>query len=191
MRSDWQFVMIGPVVKIDEATLPRLPNIHWLGCKPYSDLPRYLAGWNVGLMPFALNASTRFISPTKTPEFLAAGVPVVCSPIPDVVRCYGDPGLVPAFNAAPRWTSRSGWSVACPSRSAMLRRRRAPAMRTSALCASASLRDRRRARGRRPRTAALRVSGGACAAAAVVHRTHLLPHPQAPALAARGSAGLR
>ena len=74
LRSDWQFVMIGPVVKIDEATLPRLPNIHWLGCKPYSDLPRYLAGWNVGLMPFALNASTRFISPTKTPEFLAAGV---------------------------------------------------------------------------------------------------------------------
>jgi UDP-galactopyranose mutase len=72
LRPDWQFVMIGPVVKIDDATLPRLPNIHWLGGKPYEGLPSYLAGWDVGLMPFAINESTRYISPTKTPEFLAA-----------------------------------------------------------------------------------------------------------------------
>ncbi len=94
LRPDWQFVMIGPVVKIDESSLPRLPNIHWLGGKDYRDLPRYLSGWDVGFMPFALNESTRFISPTKTPEFLAAGLPVISTPIFDVVRPYGDKGLV-------------------------------------------------------------------------------------------------
>jgi glycosyltransferase involved in cell wall biosynthesis len=86
--------MIGPVVKIDPATLPRRDNIHWLGGKDYKDLPHYLAGWDVGFMNFALNESTRFISPTKTPEFLAAGVPVVSTPITDVVRPYGEKGLV-------------------------------------------------------------------------------------------------
>jgi glycosyltransferase involved in cell wall biosynthesis len=94
LRPEWQFVMIGPVVKIDPATLPRRDNIHWLGSKAYSDLPRYLSGWDVGFMNFALNEATRFISPTKTPEFLAAGVPVVSTPITDVVRPYGDKGLV-------------------------------------------------------------------------------------------------
>jgi glycosyltransferase involved in cell wall biosynthesis len=94
LRPDWQLVMIGPVVKIDPATLPRRPNIHWIGGKSYADLPRYLSGWDVGFMPFALNEATRFISPTKTPEFLAAGVPVVSTPINDVVRPYGDKGFV-------------------------------------------------------------------------------------------------
>lgn len=94
LRPDWQFVMIGPVVKIDEATLPRRPNIYWLGGKRYEELPDYLAGWDIGLMPFAINESTRFISPTKTPEFLAAGVRVVSTPIVDVVRVYGTAGLV-------------------------------------------------------------------------------------------------
>lgn len=94
LRPDWHFVMIGPVVKIDPATLPRRDNIHWLGGKDYRDLPLYLAGWDVGFMNFALNEATRFISPTKTPEFLAAGVPVVSTPIADVVRPYGEKGLV-------------------------------------------------------------------------------------------------
>jgi UDP-galactopyranose mutase len=93
-RPDWQFVMIGPVVKIDPATLPQLPNIHWLGGKTYAQLPAYLAGWDAGFMPFAINEATRFISPTKTPEFLAAGLPVVSTPIRDVVRTYGRVGLV-------------------------------------------------------------------------------------------------
>ncbi len=93
-RPDWQLVMIGPVVKIDEASLPRRENIHWLGGKSYDELPSYLAGWDVGLMPFAMNELTRFISPTKTPEFLAAGVPVVSTPVVDVVRSYGEAGLV-------------------------------------------------------------------------------------------------
>jgi glycosyltransferase involved in cell wall biosynthesis len=94
LRPDWQFVMIGPVVKIDPASLPRRANIHWLGSKSYQELPSYLAGWDVGIMPFALNESTRFISPTKTPEFLAAGVPVVSTAITDVIRPYGELGLV-------------------------------------------------------------------------------------------------
>ncbi|MFL6212490.1 MAG: glycosyltransferase family 1 protein [Blastocatellia bacterium] len=93
-RPDWHLVMIGPVVKIDPADLPRRPNIHYLGGKEYQDLPAYLAGWDVAMMPFALNESTRFISPTKTPEYLAAGKPVVSTPVRDVVRTYGEMNLV-------------------------------------------------------------------------------------------------
>jgi UDP-galactopyranose mutase len=92
-RPDWHQIIIGPCVKIDPITLPRGPNIHYLGMKQYDDLPRYLAGWDVALLPFARNASTRFISPTKTPEYLAAGCPVVSTSIRDVVRPYGDLGL--------------------------------------------------------------------------------------------------
>jgi UDP-galactopyranose mutase len=91
-RPDWQFVIVGPVVRIDPSTLPQGPNIHYLGGKRYEELPAYLAGWDVAMMPFALNKSTRFISPTKTPEFLAAGRPVISTPIRDVVRTYGDEG---------------------------------------------------------------------------------------------------
>jgi glycosyltransferase involved in cell wall biosynthesis len=94
LRPDWQFVMIGPVVKISEDDLPRRTNIHYLGMKAYDQLPGYLAGWDVAIMPFALNESTKYISPTKTPEYLAAGLPVVSTPITDVVRPYGEMGLV-------------------------------------------------------------------------------------------------
>ncbi len=94
MRPDWQFVIVGPVVKIEQASLPRRANIHYLGGKAYRELPEYLAGWDVALMPFALNDATRFISPTKTPEYLAAGRPVVSTSIQDVVRPYGERGLV-------------------------------------------------------------------------------------------------
>ena len=93
-RPDWQIVMLGPVVKIAPADLPRRDNLHWLGMKSYEELPGYLAGWDVALMPFARNESTRFISPTKTPEYLAGGRPVVSTPIRDVVRPYGEAGLV-------------------------------------------------------------------------------------------------
>jgi glycosyltransferase involved in cell wall biosynthesis len=93
-RPDWQLMMVGPVVKIDPAVLPRRPNIHYLGPKNYHELPRYIAGWDVALMPFARNESTQFISPTKTPEYLAAGRPVVSTSIRDVVRPYGHEGLV-------------------------------------------------------------------------------------------------
>jgi UDP-galactopyranose mutase len=90
----WHWVMLGPTAKIDPTQLPRAPNVHWLGSKSYRELPRYLSGWDVGVMPFARNDATRFISPTKTPEYLAAGLPVVSTPIRDVVTPYGEQGLV-------------------------------------------------------------------------------------------------
>ena len=88
-RPGWSVVMVGPVAKIDPATLPRRANLHYLGRRTYGELPEYLRGWDVALMPFALNDATRFISPTKTPEYLAGGRPVVSTPIADVVRQYG------------------------------------------------------------------------------------------------------
>jgi UDP-galactopyranose mutase len=94
------FVMLGPVVKIDPARLPRGPNLHWLGPKSYATLPNYLGNWDAGWMPFALNRSTQFISPTKTPEFLAAGLPVTSTAVPDVVHDYGGRGLVRIADAA-------------------------------------------------------------------------------------------
>lgn len=94
LRKDLHFVVIGPVVKIDPATLPQRENLHWLCGKSYQELPQYLHGWDVAMMPFAHNESTRFISPTKTPEFLAAGRPVVSTSIRDVVRPYGEKRLV-------------------------------------------------------------------------------------------------
>jgi glycosyltransferase involved in cell wall biosynthesis len=93
-RPEWQIVLLGPVVKIDPVTLPRRENLRYLGMKSYAELPAYLAGWDVALLPFARNESTRFISPTKTPEYLAGGCPVVSTSIRDVVRPYGELGLV-------------------------------------------------------------------------------------------------
>src|SRR3546814_844297 len=93
-RPHWSIVMVGPVVKIDPAALPQRSNIAWLGGKSYEELPAYLSGWDVALMPFAINEATRFISPTKTPEYLAGGCPVVSTPITDVIRHYGDMEVV-------------------------------------------------------------------------------------------------
>jgi UDP-galactopyranose mutase len=94
LRPDWHFVFIGPTAKIDPARLPCRRNIRYLGPKPYRELPAYLAGWDVALMPFARNEATRHISPTKTPEYLVGGAPVVSTPIRDVVEPYGTRGLV-------------------------------------------------------------------------------------------------
>ena len=93
-KPEWQFVLIGPVVKIDPATLPRHDNIHYLGSKKYNELPAYLSGWDISMVSFALNESTQYISPTKTPEYLAGGKPVISTPIIDVVETYGKTGLV-------------------------------------------------------------------------------------------------
>lgn len=87
-RADWQFILLGPTVKIDPATLPQAPNIHYLGMKSYDELPAYFSQWDVAIMPFAINEATRYISPTKTPEYLAAGLPVVSTPIQDVISTY-------------------------------------------------------------------------------------------------------
>jgi glycosyltransferase involved in cell wall biosynthesis len=94
MRPEWQIVLLGPVVKINPDILPRPANIHYLGMKSYQELPAYISNWDVALLPFALNESTRFISPTKTPEYLAAGKPTVSTPITDVIRPYGEKNLV-------------------------------------------------------------------------------------------------
>lgn len=117
LRPDTQFILIGPVVKIDPATLPRGENIHYLGAKTYAELPGYLAGWDVAMMPFALNESTLFISPTKTPEYLAAGKPVVSTPIRDVVTGYGLDGLVTIAETADKFADALGRALAPPSES--------------------------------------------------------------------------
>ena len=93
-RPQWQVVFVGPVTKIDPASLPRAGNIHYLGGRSYDELPAYLSGWDVALLPFAHNKSTRFISPTKTPEYLAAGRQVVSTSVRDVVRAFGESGFV-------------------------------------------------------------------------------------------------
>lgn len=93
-RPEWHFVCVGPVTKIDPASLPRGANIHYLGGRSYDELPHYLSGWDVALLPFAHNKSTRFISPTKTPEYLAAGRQVVSTSVRDVVRTFGGSGFV-------------------------------------------------------------------------------------------------
>ena len=94
LRPDWHFVLIGPLAKLDEDELPAGRNLHYLGPKSYDELPGYIAHWDVAMMPFALNEATRFISPTKTPEYLAAGRPVVSTPIADVARSWGKTGYV-------------------------------------------------------------------------------------------------
>jgi UDP-galactopyranose mutase len=89
-RPDWSIVMVGPLAKIAPHDLPQVHNLHFMGPRPYSELPNCLAAWDVALMPFAISEATRFISPTKTPEYLAAGLPVVSTPIVDVIATYGD-----------------------------------------------------------------------------------------------------
>ncbi|MEO5893608.1 MAG: glycosyltransferase family 1 protein [Ferruginibacter sp.] len=100
LKPDWHFILIGPVVKIDPASLPKNNNIHYLGSKTYKELPVYLSGWDIALIPFAINESTKFISPTKTPEYLAAGKPVISTPITDVIYPYGTKELVHIINNA-------------------------------------------------------------------------------------------
>ncbi|WP_424813165.1 UDP-galactopyranose mutase [Roseococcus sp. YIM B11640] len=89
LRPGWHFAMLGPIAKLAPEELPQAPNIHWLGAKPYAELPRYLAHWDAALMPFALNDATRFISPTKAPEYLAGGCRVISTPVSDVLRRFG------------------------------------------------------------------------------------------------------
>jgi UDP-galactopyranose mutase len=111
-RPAWHIVLVGPVVKIDPATLPRRSNIHYIGQRSYQQLPGYLAGWDVCLLPFARNDATKFISPTKTLEYMAAERPIVSTPITDVAEPYGDivyladtpPAFLSACEAALRET---------------------------------------------------------------------------------------
>jgi glycosyltransferase involved in cell wall biosynthesis len=90
LRPAWSWVVVGPVLKIEEAALPRRPNIHYLGKQSYQDLPAFLKGFDVAMLPFAINEATRFISPTKTLEYMAAHRPIVSTPVPDVIGLYGE-----------------------------------------------------------------------------------------------------
>jgi UDP-galactopyranose mutase len=89
-HPEWEIEMVGPTVKIDPARLPRQPNIQYRGQRPYEELPKFLAQWDVCLLPFALNDATRFISPTKTLEYMAAERPIVSTPIADVANAYAE-----------------------------------------------------------------------------------------------------
>lgn len=100
LRPDWHFMLVGPVIKINPDSLPIKDNIHYLGRKEYKELPDYLAGWDVAILPFAKNESTQFISPTKTPEYLSGGKPVISTSIADVVKPYGKLGLVKIADTA-------------------------------------------------------------------------------------------
>ena len=122
LKPDWQFVLIGPVVKIDPATLPRNSNIHYLGGKSYQELPTYLSGWDISLIPFAINESTKYISPTKTPEYLAAGKPVISTPIRDVVYPYGENDLVHIVNDANELVEKASEELAQKDKSEWLER---------------------------------------------------------------------
>ncbi len=95
-QPGWQIVMVGPVVRIDPQRLPHRPNIHWLGQQPYDVLPQLAAAWDVCLMPFALNDATRYLSPTKTLEYMAAGKPIVSTALHDVRALFGDVVMIAA-----------------------------------------------------------------------------------------------
>jgi glycosyltransferase involved in cell wall biosynthesis len=92
------FILIGPVVKISPEDLPRYPNLYYLGGKSYQELPNYLRYFDVAFMPFAINDATRYISPTKTLEFIAAGKPILSTRIADVVSTYSE--IIPFFSTA-------------------------------------------------------------------------------------------
>jgi len=102
-KPGWNFIFIGPVVKIHPDDLPRRENIFFLGAKSYDELPAYISGWDIALIPFAINESTKFISPTKTPEYLAAGKPVISTAIKDVVDPYGKQNLVSIIHSVPEF----------------------------------------------------------------------------------------
>ncbi len=123
-HPDWQLVLVGPVVKISEDELPRRPNIHYLGQRDYKELPAFLAGWDVCLMPFAINEATRFISPTKVLEYMAAELPIVSTPIADVVGPYG--GVVAIADGAQQFGAACAAALALD---ASAREAKAAAMR--------------------------------------------------------------
>jgi glycosyltransferase involved in cell wall biosynthesis len=122
LKPDWQIILIGPVVKIDPAILPKNSNIHYLGGKSYQELPAYLSGWDIALIPFAINESTKYISPTKTPEYLAAGKPVISSAIQDVINPYGDNDLVHIVNDAFELIEKATEELAVKDKSEWLER---------------------------------------------------------------------
>jgi glycosyltransferase involved in cell wall biosynthesis len=140
-HPEWQIVMVGPVVKIDPASLPRHPNLHYLGQRAYAELPGYLAGWDVCLLPFARNAATRFISPTKTLEYMAAERMIVSTPITDVARPYGNIVFLGDSVAAFIYACEQALQVSPTERKARIRKMREVLQRTSWHATAASMAD--------------------------------------------------
>lgn len=122
-RPEWQWVLVGPTAKVEPRELPAVPNIHYLGHQPYSALPSFLKGFDIATMPFALNQATKFISPTKTLEYLAGGKPVISSSVPDVVASYKD--IVDIADGADAWIHRIEQTLAAPQQAQQARRDRA------------------------------------------------------------------
>ena len=122
LRPDWHFIMLGPVVKVDPKSLPQAKNIHYLGGKSYQELPAYLANWDIAFIPFARNESTRYISPTKTPEFLAGGKPVIATSIEDIVKPYGELGFVSLADTAETFVEAATAILSQPNRKEWLKR---------------------------------------------------------------------
>jgi glycosyltransferase involved in cell wall biosynthesis len=111
---DATIVLVGPVVKVNANELPRRANIRWLGQRDYADLPGYLKAFDVCLMPFALNEATQYINPTKTLEYMAAGRPIVSTPVTDVVRQFAD--IVRVAPAGTHFVDAVRWALAAPDR---------------------------------------------------------------------------
>jgi len=121
-KPEWNFIFLGPVVKINTNDLPNNKNIHYLGGKSYNELPAYISGWDIALIPFALNESTKYISPTKTPEYLAAGKPVISTAIQDVVSPYGDENLVSIIHSAEEFIKAAELQLQQTSKAKWLKR---------------------------------------------------------------------
>jgi glycosyltransferase involved in cell wall biosynthesis len=119
-KPEWHFILLGPVVKIDPATLPQNENIHYLGSRPYEELPAYLSGWDIALIPFAINESTRYISPTKTPEYLAGGKPVISTAIADVINPYSNLELVHIIKTAEDFVQKAADELSVTDKSKWL-----------------------------------------------------------------------
>jgi UDP-galactopyranose mutase len=130
-HPDWHIMLVGPIVKIDAGSLPKLPNIHYFGQRSYNELPQFLAGWDVCLMPFAINESTRFISPTKSLEYMAAELPIVSTPIRDVVDLHCDVVLIAAGMPAFITACESALAMSSDERHKMVHAMRAKLLSTS------------------------------------------------------------
>jgi glycosyltransferase involved in cell wall biosynthesis len=109
---DTALVMVGPVVKVDPRELPQAPNIHWLGQRDYASLPAHVKGFDVCLMPFALNEATEYINPTKTLEYMAAGKPIVSTAIYDVVHHFAP--VVAVAHSHDEFVSQVRAAIAAP-----------------------------------------------------------------------------
>ena len=176
-HPQWQIVLVGPVVKIDPASLPRHANIHYLGQQSYEDLPKLLAGWDVCLMPFAMNESTRFISPTKSLEYMAAELPIVSTPVRDVVDQHSDvvaiAGTAEEFIAA----CESALLISTEERASLIQQMRDKLTRTSWNATAIAMRDLMAAMEQSVRE---RAAAAAIAAPAMARNVNKL-HSQQPA----------